>query len=292
MVSARVVIALLCVPACAAHGVEPAPSEPAASEPAASEPAPVEPAEPTLADALLGFRHRGEPIHPLALAAMYSTWTAATSVVDLDAQGWPAEGLTVDGNVVEFEHADGPGWDVYEVHARVGSRFLVSANHNGGGTGRFTPVHLVELQGSRLVPVTTATGGDRCNGGLAEGPDLAGDAIVIGRYLTPWDLVDPFSSRDSSGLAAYEDLEASATSCIGYVTVRVDPSGDETVLGVTFSPDSTGQWHGDTPGWTERYRLQPCFNRIYARWVAAGRTELDAAAVDEFVDELFAECEG
>jgi hypothetical protein len=261
-------------------------AEPSEPVDAASSP-PAEPLEPP-SDPLLGFGYRGQPIHPLAVSAMVPLdWSVrGPLVVDLATQPRIDESVEIDGVRVSFDD-DEPGYDVYLVHDRVGARFLLSVTQNGGGSGVFSTVVVVELHDDQLAPSFEAPAGDRCNGGLADAPRFDGDAVLVPRWLTPYDLV-AFSTRDVSHIAPYVDLENSAMSCIGYALMRVEPGRDATLVSVTFAPGVTGQWHAGQPGWTESYPLQARFNRIYAQWVADGQTELDPAAIDRFVDELLA----
>lgn len=232
-------------------------------------------------DPLLGFTYRGRPIHPLAVTGMIP-WEGGPRGVDLDTQPLVDDAVEIDGARVSFDD-DEPGWDVYYVHDRVGSRFLISVAQSGGGSGIFSTVIVAEIRDNQLVPTLVTGEGDRCNGGLAGDPRFDGDAVLVPRSLTPYDLV-ALSTRDVSHIEPYADLESSAASCMGYALVRVEPGRDAELVSVTLDRD----WYGDQPDWTEGYPLQARFNRIHAQRIAAGQTELDPAAIDRFVDELLA----
>ena len=240
-------------------------------------------------DSLLGFRHRGEPIHPIAVSRMTPLDLANGDppTIDLDGQPQIDETVEIVGAAISFND-DQPGWDAYEVHDRVGSHFLLSVTQSGGGTGVFSTVVVVEMREHQLVPVWVIPAGDRCNGGLAGAPSFDGDAVLVPRWLTPYDLV-AFSTRDVSHIEPYEDLESSAMSCIGSALMRAERDREQQLVEVTFAPGLDGRWLGDQPGWTEKYPLQRRFNRNYAQWIEAGQTELDQAAIDRFVDELLAD---
>lgn len=246
---------------------------------------PSTPASEPADDPLLGFGFRGRPIHPLAVSRMVPLdWSVqGPLVVDLETQPLDDAAVEIDGARVSFDD-DEPGWDTYYVHDRVGSRFLIGVAQSGGGSGIFSTVVVVEIRDNRLVPIFEGPAGDRCNGGLAGDPRFDGDAVLVPRSLTPYDLV-ALSTRDVSHIEPYADLESSASSCMGSALMRVEPGHDDELVSVTLSRD----WYGDRVGWTEKYPLQARFNRIHAQWIAAGQTELDPAAIDRFVDELLAE---
>lgn len=235
-------------------------------------------------DPVFGFAHRGAAIHPLAVSQMVPLDPSVHGprVVDLDDPPPINEAVEIDGARVSFDD-DEPGWDEYRVYDRAGSRFLLGVTQNGGGSGVFSTVVVVEIRGDQLVPTFEAGGGDRCNGGLAGAPSFEGDAVLVPRWLTPFDLV-ALSTREVSSIEPYVDLESSASSCIGHALMRVEPGRDDELVSVMLDRE----WYGDRAGWTENYPLQRRFNRIHAEWIADGQTELDSDAIDRFVDQLLA----
>ena len=245
-------------------------------------------AEPS-SDPLLGFRHRGQPIHPDAVARVVPLEPSikAPVTVDLTAYAGVDAAVEHDGATVRFDD-DEPGWSSYEVHQRQGTQFLLEVWQNGGGTGMFSTAVVVELRADQLVSVFEVPTGDRCNGSIVDAPRLDGEGVLLSYWLTPYDLV-ALSTRDVSHITPYEDLENSAMSCIGHALVRVEPKRAPTLIGVSLAPGLDGRWHADQAGWTENYPLQPRFNRIYAKWIAAGQVELDSAAIDACDDELLIE---
>lgn len=257
-----------------------APSEPVAAR-AASAPVEVEGAGPSLPvppDPLAGFRVRGQPIHPDAVAAL-TLRGRAVDVVDLS-PFLDAEPPTVDGASVVADHGDA-GWNHYEVVGSSARGHLLWVVWSGGGTGRFSSVQLVRLRGESLTLEQHVPAGDRCNGGVAETPRFDGDEIQISRWLTPYDLID-LATTPPVGVEPYRELESSAASCVAFVTTRVDSDGDEARVGVTLMPEPLE----DSPGWTDRFSRQSTFNAVFNRWLERGDVELDQAAIDRFAAEF------
>lgn len=187
---------------------------------------------------------------------------------------------------IDRAHPSGgmPTYSGYEIIGEFADETaLVLVTVNGGGTGYFTFLAIVEglpgltPDGDGQVRLTNVRRfGDRCHGGLR-------DAAVTGPYtyryskkLTSFTLMTQDDQRDwrseqrialftgqphdsvkSEGRLALipgEDLDNSAISCVGIVSVEHNMvTGQDTIIGYTVDrlPDLN---------WSGRYRLQRCFN--------------------------------
>lgn len=165
---------------------------------------------------------------------------------------------------------------------------LLETGESGGGTGRFTALAFMKgwpgADGGqlldpdhRLASAGGIGGGDRCNGGLS-GAKLTGlTTLVVNENVTPYDFFLARAGRaivrepdDSSyteteqkvrnppsqklvAMQAYEDLDAAATSCLGWTTTEFDlAKGTSRILSITVEAIS-----GD-----QNLKHQTCFNTL------------------------------
>jgi len=187
----------------------------------------------------------------------------------------------------EFENG---GLDEYVVLGRYGDGIVVQYVFNGGGTGNFSGVMILALHGTRLTRLARleGAGGDRCNGGLTRAEVVReGDAVAI-EYtmnLTPPDVLELSAAGRALGMRAYDDLEASALSCVGTATYRyVD--GDATLVGVLLDEAPIV----DQEGWTEDYPRQSCFNALANERIREGSRQLGPAELEAFAEAFGARC--
>lgn len=132
------------------------------------------------------------------------------------------------------------------------------------------------------------TGGDRCNGGLSRAQVVREDDAVAIEYtmnLTPPDVLELSPAGRALGMRAYDDLEASALSCVGTATYRyVD--GETTLVGVLLNETPLV----DQEGWTENYPRQSCFNTVANERIRAGRRQLRPPELEAFAEAVGARC--
>ncbi len=173
----------------------------------------------------------------------------------------------------EYKEKDIPDAHPYFYYRFLGAyhgHALLFIEFSGGGTGQFTNLVGVDTNGSVLKPVEELAGGDRCNGGIYSATVNQG-RLSYDERITPFDLIALAAATPR--MHADKDLESSAASCVAVVH-----HADQQWTSVTLSnPD----WH-DQQGWTEQYRYQACFNRIYRSYVAHGKTEMDRRGTARF----------
>ncbi len=165
----------------------------------------------------------------------------------------------------------------YEPVGQLGAGWVVSWSWSGGGSGVFTGLSLVRVEKGRLLLARTWATGDRCNGGLVSAA-VTGASVQYSVRATPADLVGATARGKALRLQAATDLEASATSCVGTLEFR-----DTRLTGATL--DATE----DTEGWTERFRLQSCYNRVHRALAASSRGHVDLVGL-EALAEAVAQC--
>jgi hypothetical protein len=190
-----------------------------------------------------------------------------------------------DPAMIGFDYADKddpneprPSYFYYRFLGPYHDHALLFIEFGGGGTGQFSRLVGVDQNGSVLKATEEIAGGDRCNGGI-DNAIVSRDGLSYDERVTPFDLIALAGA--ASRLEAYKDLEASASSCVAVVHHL-----NKQWISVTLSnPDFQ-----DQTGWTEQYRYQPCFNRIYRGYVARGETRLDRVGVARFASTFEAAC--
>ena len=154
--------------------------------------------------------------------------------------------------------------------------------HDGatGGSGRFTSVVVVQVDGPDLKLIHSFGGGDRCNGGVADA-EIKDNALIYGFYITPADFTT-LALGDDQGLIPYEDLEASASSCFGIA--RYDAGN---LVEVELLPEAP---KAADPEWTSRYALQRCFNEFMLKKTADGKVILRGESFKAYVTDFMNSC--
>ncbi|HWD25550.1 MAG TPA: hypothetical protein VG387_00185 [Rhizomicrobium sp.] len=233
-----------------------------------------------------GFTFHGKPISPACVTAAVPVESGAKPPVVLAKCQTRAKPRVEDGTFTTDGPDGGPGpaYDSYKVLAAAGPHYAVEADWSGGGTGRFTNLVLLRRAGGTLVLEKTLAGGDRCNGGI-EDSAVDGATLTWSQNITPYDLVDLGGVKT---LAAYKDLEASASSCVAAVdhTYHLG-TGREDAPAVSF----TDTHLDDQPGWTGDYKYQHCFNAYYGAYAAKhGGDALSPADVKAFAAGFLKTC--
>ena len=250
----------------------PAPSRTAASGSEPSQPPASSPA-PSAFDSL----------HPHCVAQLFF----GEARVSLASCGEAVGELSVEGTWRNFmptgEGNDGREFEGFEVLGHYGRgealRYLV----NGGGTGNFTGVMVVTVEGSELVRHDIVAPGDRCNGGLVAAY-MDGEALIVAQSITPADVVEASEGGRALHLVAYEHLDASASSCVAEARYRW-VNGASTLLDITFTeaPSYPAEW-------TNRFAFQSCFNSLVASRIEAGQGTLTPLALEAFTQDFAARC--
>ncbi len=222
------------------------------------------------------FVWHGKPVDPRCTSDIGETHPDDQPLADLAQCTRPGD-VKREGNGYTVESRDPNGameYDTYEVLARDGMRFVLSLNYGGGGTGRFTGLFIMRLDGDKLVGEKFLSGGDRCNGGLTES-SAKGHVVLWSENLTPPDLLA------LGGIAPpepYAGLEASAMSCVATRDMEydLDRSTPWLVSATLIGPLQ------DSAGWTEQYTEQHCFNLYFNKALTGGSAVLDPAHITAF----------
>lgn len=162
---------------------------------------------------------------------------------------------------------------------RIGDRdgYAVAITASGGGTGVFSAVRVVRLDGKNLVTMKTLGGGDRCNGGLAEATVRDG-SIYQSLHATPYDLVT-VGNMSQPPFRAYDDLDACAACCAGVVTYR-----GEDLVGIRLTADAVPlEDSPDKP-------LQNCFNAMARALQDEGKLEFSGDDLPGLQRRFSADC--
>lgn len=180
---------------------------------------------------------------------------------------------------VGYDNPDG-GYFYYSYVGQSGGIDILSLYSSGGGTGQFTQLVGVKHSGHFIRLARDYAGGDRCNGGVS-GAKVSNGKLTFDQAITPYDLIN--LARPKEELEAYKDLEASAASCIGVIHMTGD---DRRWTGVSLTEKD---WP-DQSGWTEDYRYQACFNKLYRETISSGHAELDRIGVVTFAQAFAKRC--
>lgn len=166
-------------------------------------------------------------------------------------------------------------------------RWILELVDNGGGTGWFSSLLLMQRRGEDLVLERSIFFGDRCNGGLDSAEHLDGTRIRAEVNITSTGLIAlPDAGAKDDQIPGIDDLSDAAVSCIGKARYDIDlGSGAETFVGVTVDqlPDAET---------TASYHLQPCFNRLVERQLGTLPGFLTAQDVSALVRDFLQKCNG
>ena len=183
-----------------------------------------------------------------------------------------------DGSV-GYDLPDG-GYFYYHYVGQSGGIDVISLESSGGGSGHFTELIGVRHSGHFIRLAKRYAGGDRCNGGISD-EKVSNGKLTFDRAITPYDFIE--LARLSQSVEAYKDLEASAASCIGVSHMTGD---DAHWTGVSLTESD---WP-DRDGWTDQFRYQACFNKLYRSTVSGGSGVLDRKRVATFAQAFITRC--
>ncbi len=169
---------------------------------------------------------------------------------------------------------------MYRVIGKTKDGYAIEISSATGGSGRFTAIIVVKVDGPVLELVHNYGTGDRCNSGVADA-EVKDGAVLYGFYLTPADFAS-VAFGDDQGLLAYEDLEASAVSCFAIQHYR-----DGKMENIELEPDAFKQ---DQEGWTSNFALQTCMNIYLRKSVAAGKTKFTLPEFKTFMEGFLNSC--
>lgn len=230
----------------------------------------------------------GKEISPVCFDQLLPTESKPLESVELDSCSHSKESDTQktthdpDGSVVikYSENGSYTGSTSYRVVGPVHNGFLIEYNWDGGGTGRFSNVLVVDIQGKNMVLKETLSGGDRCNGG-ASIIGIEENLPVTSVNITPADFPH-LAYGDDHGITAYEDLESSAVSCYGKAVYK-----DKTLSFVELSNSSAPM--NEDEEWVSKYKYQKCFNNLFKNQISK-KSKLSPPEFKSFMDQFFTVC--
>jgi hypothetical protein len=225
------------------------------------------------------FTERGTPIHPKCVSALVAVERAAS--VQLATCGAVKGTVTSKrGELAWVEPgAERPESASYRVLGVLGGDWVVWWTWSGGGSGQFSGVSVLHAAKGTLRLVRSLTNGDRCNGGVVSAT-LENGRVRYSVQVTPLEVLGATIEGKALTLDSSQ-LESSALSCFATLEYL-----DGELVVVSLDADGLD----DRAGWTERYRLQSCYNLAQRRWVARGATRLDRTAFAAFVSSFREQC--
>lgn len=173
------------------------------------------------------------------------------------------------------------GYTYYHFYPAEKSKYWIYTLNNGGGSGDFTNIYLVERKDKETFSIRNITGGDRCNGGI-ENVKENNNVLSWSVNLTAWDLVKLADKKIN--INAYDDLAACAVCCIGksYYTIKSGYQPEfhqvklENLKSTTEMPDQG--------------KYEACFNRIYLNYVSKNAIYLDKEKLNNFIEYFKKTC--
>ncbi|TVR95209.1 MAG: hypothetical protein EA406_14470 [Rhodospirillales bacterium] len=226
-------------------------------------------------------------LHPACCTPWFESGAAEVSLPECRAADGRLEGLETGFTVFTPESGeDGlpPGYTAARALGRLADgREAHWVVHSGGGTGQFSSVLAVTVDGDTLRIIAALPIGDRANGGIVNAAVDAG-VLTVERSLTPFDLAallyQAWGGSDDRpfGLRAYDDLPACAVCRMADAAYRVSADFDQQLQGVRVDAEGLAALDG--------FRTAPPFDCLFGfataelglDWISADRLAEMAAA--------------
>ena len=174
------------------------------------------------------------------------------------------------------------GYSYYKFYKAKKGQFWIYSINNGGGTGQFTGVHLINRDTTNSVHIESLAGGDRCNGGIENVSEKKGN-LSFAVNLTAYDFI-ALSKKLNPSIKAYDDLAACAACCVAQAYYETEPNQTPHLNYVDIKSTD------DNEQMPDQGELQNCFNKLFASYVKKGTYQLKQPQVDEFVVEFNKTC--
>lgn len=184
-------------------------------------------------------------------------------------------------NDPEFQGA-AEGYSYYKYFNAGKDLYWIYTINSGGGSGSFTALHLAKRTAPTRLEVKTLFSGDRCNGGIQDVTE-SNNQLTFSVNLTVYDLVT-LSKKYSSAIRPYDDLAACAICCIAKAFYEVDSKLQPQLKYVELNNANNDE---ELP---QQGVHQPCFNKLFLSYIAAGKTKMQHNMLDEFVDKFNQQC--
>lgn len=235
------------------------------------------------------------PFHPYYVNQTYS-WEGDSEPVDftnLDVEGLEYE----EGTISPIElYPDSSGYDIdlgedifvmrgvffqYELLAQEGETFFVSTYECGGGTGIFSDIRVLKVDGNLIELVDDFAAGDRCNGGLFDCTYEKG-VIHYSTNITPEDLLIIGGGENSEDYDI--QLDWCAMCCVGTANYEYNISTRKSeMISITVETDYFNSYDSYPEG------TQCFFNRI-KEYVNASSNEISIEKFELLIQGALESC--
>ncbi len=175
------------------------------------------------------------------------------------------------------------GASYYQFFVASDKQYWVYTLNNGGGTGDFTSIKLVERNHpDTLIVKDIIDSGDRCNGGI-ENVSVKNHALTFSVNLTAYDLIQS-ADKKSPAIKAYDDLAACAVCCVAkafYTIKATDPDPQLTHISLnTMQPTEM----------PDQGKYASCFNNLLTTFSSKHKKVLNQADINDFADQFNQSC--
>ena len=187
---------------------------------------------------LFAFYSKDLPFHPIQVNEL-SSFDGTKKTVDISLPVKLPENYTMyensqNGFTIDYgdDFAMRTPYFEYSYFGHQNNLYVVEERECGGGTGIFSSIDILELDGNILKEVKTIAAGDRCNGEVFISGFNQG-IITFSQSITPMDL---YSFADSTLNKPSLALESCAICCVGEAVFEYDLEKNDLQF-LYFSPD-------------------------------------------------------
>lgn len=172
------------------------------------------------------------------------------------------------------------GYSYYRFFQAGKHQYWIYSVNNGGGTGVFTAIYLVQRNALNTLKIDYITGGDRCNGGIQDNVFVQKNKLNFKMNLTSYDLI-ALAKPSLRDLKAYDDLAACAVCCVatGTYTANLDK--------LNFAYVKLNNIEEDLPG---QGKYQTCFNQLYVEYINRKGLKMTQNELKEFANAFNQSC--
>lgn len=231
------------------------------------------------------FTYQSRPISPDCLTALLDLYDIENPAVELSkcsSQESAHRVQVVEGVVTTEDKSlqDTLPYANYSVIGEDGNRYLIGVGQWTGGSGFFSNIMWVQLDGGKLTQLKVVASGDRCNGG----------AYNAGPWqytvnMTSADLVN-FAHDKSVKIQPYTDLDASAAGCVAKAYYMFHPDTGTTRLMYVRLDDKAAL----TGEWEKQFVTQHCFDKLMRSYVDSSHVELGMDELKLFAAQYRKQC--
>lgn len=233
--------------------------------------------------------YAGKPIDPLCFNKFPMDSARHDFVVDLKTCATPTEYEKAEGGMqtdpdggIGYDFVEGMGYFYYRNLGSLPSgENVIFTSSSGGGTGQFTQIFTVRLDGAKLVYGRDIAGGDRCNGGLFDA-ELKDGKVNYTASITAQDF-SSIAHQQGVLKAEYDkDLEGCAICCAATAEFM---DGDLSAINLDDLEDEGSGSQFDHP-----QGHQQCFTQFFLGLKAAGTTKIEQARIKPVLADFVKNC--